>query len=132
MGNSGAIVPSVRGPLRKIFNAFNGLLKALVLLLIVMMTICSAKDSFAVAHPDKVTFFNRMGDFFATVGKSGNEKARVKKSRKAQRKSERQTKQRIKDQKNLHKKMKKQNDEIMKKIHVRRSPHGRGGIDAQN
>lgn len=67
---------------------------------------------------DRQSVLNNITDFFATVGKPKDEKARVVKERKAIRREERLRYQRHRQDKVTQKQMKKQQKEIMKKVNA--------------
>ena len=67
----------------------------------------------------------------ATVGKSSEEKKAIIKDRKAIRRDARVFAGKQKKQKDMQKRMRKQNESIMKDVTTKRVPHGRGGIDAR-
>ncbi|MCK5014957.1 MAG: hypothetical protein KAS66_14185 [Candidatus Omnitrophica bacterium] len=72
----------------------------------------------AYEHADDNAIFNRVGDWFATVGKSDEEKAKIKAQRKADRavkRAEKEAKKKGKEVKEKIKKGKKGFDKQMKK-----------------
>ncbi len=103
----------------------------IVLSLIFMMTVFAGSAS-ASEDPNRVTPWNRMTDFFATVGKDKEEKKSIKDARKKNRRASREFESRQKQNKKSQKQMQKQEKVILEKIHTRKSPHGRGGIDGSS
>ena len=97
---------------------------------LVFLMLVFAAPSFAATYPEKVTVWNKITDFFATVGRSDQKKKEIIKERRQSRSEERVFKSRLQETKDTQKKIKKQNAIIMNKIHKRDIPHGRGGIDA--
>ncbi len=68
---------------------------------------------------DRQTFFNNITDSLATFGKSGKEKERVIKQRKADRRAERLRKQRRSRDAKVQKQIRQQERVIMKKIEAK-------------
>ena len=96
----------------------------------VFLILVFTTPSFAAIYPEKVTAWNKITDFFATVGKPDQKKKEIIKERRQSRSEERIFKSRLEGNKETQKRIRMQNDIIMSKIHKRESPHGRGGIDA--
>ena len=96
----------------------------------VILNLSFINPASADKDPNRVPPLNRMSDFFATVGKDKEEKKEILTARQKNRREARQFKERQKQQKKTQKKMRKQQNNILNKIDTRKSPHGRGGIDA--
>jgi hypothetical protein len=104
-------------------------MKKIMVLGLAAMMVLSASVSFAAKdakgasaqayeHADDQAVFNRVGDWFATVGKSGEEKAKIKAQRKADRavkRAEKQAQKKAKEAKEKMGKAKKGLDKKMKK-----------------
>ncbi len=85
----------------------------------------------AAKNPNRVTMWNKMTDFFATVGKEDTEKRRILLERRKRRQEARVFKANQKQQRKIRKRMREQQRTIMDKVDVKRVPHGRGGVDAR-
>lgn len=70
----------------------------------------------AYEHADDEAIFNRVGDWFATVGKSDEEKVKIKAQRKAERKAKKVEKEAQKKVKEAQKKMEGGTKELNKKM----------------
>jgi hypothetical protein len=104
-------------------------MKKIMVLALAAMLVFSAGVSFAAKdgkgasaqayeHADDNAIFNRVGDWFATVGKSDEEKAKIKVQRKADRavkRAEKEAKEKGKETKEKMEKGKKSLDKKMKK-----------------
>ncbi len=102
----------------------------MVTIMLSVLLIGNPTLSYAEKDPNRQTFFNSFGDWFATVGKSTGEKIQIKRDRKAARRAYRQEKKRQKNMAKTHKKMKKQNQAIMKRITKRKSiPNRKDNMD---
>ena len=104
-------------------------MKRIFVWLIILTFVC-VPVSEAARDPNHVTMWNRVTDFFATLGKSGSEKKSILEQRKAERAEERAADFHQKELEENHKKMLEQNQKIMGGIHTRSIPHGAEGIDA--
>jgi len=82
--------------------------------------VLSPARAWAAKDPGRVTFWNKITDTLATIGKDDNVKDTVKKRRREERRRSRVFKKRQKELKKTHKKMEKQNKIILDKINVRR------------
>ncbi|MCA9402586.1 MAG: hypothetical protein KC897_02285 [Candidatus Omnitrophica bacterium] len=104
---------------------FTGLCGMVLLLTCVTVPADAAKD------PNRVTTMNKIGDWFATVGKDDTEKRRILLERRKSRQERRVFKAHQKQQKRIQKQMRSQQRQIMETVDKKRMPHGRGGIDAR-
>jgi len=101
-----------------------------IILMSLILTVSSGESVWAASSLERVTVWNRMGDWFATVGKSDREKRKIVADRKAYRREVRASNKIYKENKKLQKRMRKQQEAILEGVHTRKAPHGRGGIDA--
>ncbi|MBZ0166131.1 MAG: hypothetical protein K8I00_04930 [Candidatus Omnitrophica bacterium] len=106
------------------------ILRILVLSIIVLHGVGHGSAE-AAKNPSRVTAWNKMTDFFATVGKEDDEKRRLLLERRKRRQEARVFKARQKQQKIVQKNMRAQQKTILDKQAVKRVPHGRGGIDGK-
>lgn len=106
------------------------ILRILVLLAVVLHGV-GLSSAEAAKNPSRVTVWNKVTDFFATVGKDDDEKRRLLLERRKRRQEARVFKARQKQQKIVQKNMHAQQKTILDKVDVKRVPHGRGGIDAK-
>ena len=97
---------------------------------LIILTFVCVPVSEAATNPNRVTLWNRVTDFFATVGKSDTDKKAILEERKAARAEARASDFQQKQLEENHKKMLEQNQKIMEGIHTRSIPHGAEGIDA--
>lgn len=95
-----------------------------------LLMMANVAPAHAEGNPDRVTAWNRMTDFFATVGKDKQEKKAILETRQKNRREARKFKERQKQQKKTQKTIGKQQKKILSTIKSRKSPHGRGGVDA--
>ena len=103
-------------------------MKKIMVLGLAAMLVLSATVSFAAKdgvkgasaqayeHADDNAIFNRVGDWFATVGKSDEEKAKIKAERKAERAVKRAEKEAKKQAKGAKEKMEKGKKDLNKKM----------------
>lgn len=103
-------------------------MKKIMVLGLAAMLVLSATASFAAKdgvkgasaqayeHADDNAIFNRVGDWFATVGKSDEEKVRIKAQRRAERKVKRAEKEAKKKAKEVKEKMEKGKKGLDKKM----------------
>lgn len=105
-----------------------------VLALVFLMgsvAICSAQrgqkgaSEKAYEHASEEAIFNRVGDWFATRGKSPEEKEAIIAERKAKREAKRAEKEARKAQKQLEKETKKQQKELEKQQKKMKKKYGR-------
>lgn len=104
--------------------------KKLIVISLFFLILTKACPVFADQNPNRVTPWNKVTDFFATIGKDKEEKKKILNTRQKNRREARQFKDRQKQAKKNQKKMQKQQKAILDKITTKKSPHGRGGIDA--
>lgn len=97
---------------------------------LMLATLCAA-PAHAAKDPNRVTTLNKVGDWFATVGKDDDEKRRIRLERRKRRQEKRVFKAQQKQKKKIQKQMRSQQRKIMDKVDTKRMPHGRGGIDAR-
>ena len=89
------------------------------------LLLMSPTNVWAQKDPSRVTMFNSFTDFFATIGKSADEKKKEVQKRRQYRREARMFKQRQKAKKKTMKTMSKQNQAILDKIKTRKYPSGR-------
>ena len=112
-------------------------MKKIMVLGLAAMLVLSAAVSFAAKdevkgasaqayeHADDNAIFNRVGDWFATIGKSKEEKAKIKAQRKAERQAKRAEKEAKKKAKEAKENIEKKKKGMDKKI-KKGSPMGKG------
>ncbi|MFH1645038.1 MAG: hypothetical protein ABIB11_01320 [Candidatus Omnitrophota bacterium] len=92
------------------------------LFLFVSLPVCSVEakekgaSAMAYEHASDEAVFHRVGDWFATVGKSDEEKAKIKAQRRDERETKRMEKKMQQEEKRLQKQLKKQKSKSKKKI----------------
>ncbi|MGE0268259.1 MAG: hypothetical protein AB7S78_07375 [Candidatus Omnitrophota bacterium] len=101
-----------------------------IVISVAFLMVAKTGPALADQNPNRVTPWNKVTDFFSTIGKDKEEKKKILATRQKNRREARQFKARQKQAKKNQKKMQKQQKVILDKITTKKSPHGRGGIDA--
>ena len=103
--------------------------KNVIGILVLVMSLGIATPAMAEKDTNRVTAWNKVTDFFATVGRGKSTQKGIKQERRQNRRDIRMFKKRRKQRKKTLKRMENQKAKILEGVKIRRVPHGRGGID---
>lgn len=103
--------------------------KTIIVSIISALIIGTATPAMAEKDINRITPWNKITDFFATVGRDKDTKKSIRANRKQSRRETRMFKKRRKARKKTMKRMEKQKAKILKGVKKRKMPHGRGGVD---
>ena len=100
-----------------------------ILSIVLTLIVGTATPALAEKDINRVTPWNKVTDFFATVGRDKDAKKSIRANRQKSRREIRLFKKKRKARKQTLKRMEKQKAKILEGVKKRKMPSGRGGID---